>query len=80
MSLSREGTFNSKFDQVRFVLHGFENGKFSINGTETSFENEELCLFPPVSHFDPVIDPEPAETEDVLTATVKLESRMELSW
>ena len=80
LSVERTGDYKSKFARVRFILHGFEAGNFKIDGKELAFESEEICFFPPVSHFDPVIDPEPPETEMVLKAETLLNSKITVSW
>jgi len=76
LTISTEGEFDSKYDQVRLIMHGFNQTEFIVNGVETTATQKELCLFPPVSYFDPVIPPQPAENEDVMELTTKLSKEM----
>ncbi len=52
------GSWNTKFDKVKFYLHGFEElDRVVVNGDAQSVTSEEVTFLPPISNFDPVQQP-----------------------
>ncbi len=56
LSLSKvSGTFESRFSEVKCMLHGFRSSdKVKIKRSEKKLDKEELTFLPPVSSFDPL--------------------------
>jgi alpha-glucosidase len=53
---SVEGTFKSKFDQIRVYFHGFKNIKPVLNGAELDLQNEAYAFLNKLTEFDPLPD------------------------
>ena len=67
-----EGTFQSKFNTIKVVLHGFDaTSSLKINGSTFKLNNEFVSFLNPVSTFDPQGSANAAEGQQAKTFTIK---------
>lgn len=66
-----EGDFLSKFNQIKLIFHGLEEGQVAINKEDVQLKEEFLSLIKPISHFDPHAEANPLIGASVLTCTIK---------
>jgi alpha-glucosidase len=69
LSLSKsEGTFSSALKKLKLVLHGFNNTlkQPTVNGTKVTIVPGVNSFFSGLEKYDPIKDPEPAPSENVL--------------
>lgn len=76
-----EGTYVSKFKNVKVILHGFTNTSFKVNGSVTNTKQEVIELIPGVSQFDPIGKSIEGKKSTVLSLHVKNStSKITISW
>ena len=69
---SVEGSFKSKFNTIKLVMHGFDgNASFKINNKAVAFNNDFVSYLTPVSKFDPQGNSHNVEGDRVKSAFVK---------
>lgn len=63
-----EGDYSSKYKKVKLVLHGFDSNlkSMSMNKENKAVTPEINSFFAGLEKYDPIKDPEPAPTENVL--------------
>jgi len=67
-----EGSFNSKFNNIKVVLHGFGNAsKVKVNGKSGKLKNDFVSFIDPISRFDPQGVSNPTEGYQVKSIVVK---------
>jgi alpha-glucosidase len=68
--LKSEGTFSSALKKLKLVLHGFNNTlkQATVNGTKVTIAPGVNSFFSGLEKYDPIKDPEPAPSENVLIA------------
>ncbi len=76
-----EGSFKSKYDRIRLILHGFTVERLSIDQHSITLQKEKISYFIPYEKYDPINDPEKVFEEDVLvTVFENRKSKIEISW
>jgi alpha-glucosidase len=77
-----EGSYKSKFNHVKLVLHGFgEGGKWRLNGKSASLKNSFVSFIDPISRFDPQGVSNPVEGYNVKSIVIRNENgRFSLSY
>jgi alpha-glucosidase len=67
---SGEGTFSGTFKKLKLILHGFENTlrQVTVGGTKVTVAPAINSFFMGLEKYDPIKDPEPAPSENVLIA------------
>ncbi|RFZ82060.1 DUF4968 domain-containing protein [Mucilaginibacter terrenus] len=66
-----EGTANSKFSNIKLVLHGFSGSTFKFNGKNSKVRDDLSALMVPISRFDPTGLSNPVEGEKVKIMSIK---------
>ena len=76
-----EGSFQSKYSNIKLILHGFSADLLNIGQQKINTQKEKISFFIPYEKYDPINDPEKVFEEDVLTATFKNQKgKIEISW
>ncbi|MBF9254569.1 DUF4968 domain-containing protein [Pontibacter sp. 172403-2] len=67
-----EGSFNSKFNHIKVVLHGFGNAsKVKVNGKSGKLNDDFVSFIDPISRFDPQGASNPTEGYKVKSIVVE---------
>jgi alpha-glucosidase len=80
---ANEGEYASKYKKVKVVLHGFDSNikAMTINKENKNVVPEINSFFAGLEKYDPIKDPEPAPTENVLVAEFPYHaSEIVLTW
>jgi alpha-glucosidase len=71
-----EGSFNSKFKNLRIILHGFGDlSSIKSDGKTLSLKNDSISFLAPISKFDPVSEASKAEMILVKSIVVKNDAK-----
>src|SRR5690606_32295969 len=66
-----EGSFSSKFNQIKVVLHGFrQTSRVKLNGSNTRLEDDFVSFIDPITRFDPQGVANPVEGYEVKSMVV----------
>lgn len=49
-----DGSYTSKFNQIKLILHGFDKTSLSVNGNSQNLKTEYISMLNPISKFDPI--------------------------
>lgn len=67
-----EGSFDSKFNHIKVVLHGFGNAsKVKVNGKSGKLKDDFVSFIEPISRFDPQGNSNPVEGYQVKSIVVE---------
>jgi alpha-glucosidase len=67
-----EGPFQSKFNTIKVVLHGFDaTSTLKVNGSSSKLKNEFVSFLTPVSTFDPQGSANAREGHDAKSISIK---------
>jgi alpha-glucosidase len=67
-----EGPFQSKFNTIKVVLHGFDaTSTLKVNGSSSKLKNEFVSFLTPVSTFDPQGSANACEGHDAKSISIK---------
>ncbi len=76
-----EGRFDSKYANIKLILHGFALNKVSVSQKDVSLTKEKLSFFIPYEKYDPINDPEQIFEEEVSCVIIKNQKgKIEISY
>ncbi|MGC4023521.1 MAG: glycoside hydrolase family 31 protein [Cyclobacteriaceae bacterium] len=76
-----EGSMKVHYEKLRFIFHGFNTSKASINGEQKNLAQVNHSYFLPLEKFDPFFDPDSMGDEQVFTTQIDYTSnKIEVSW
>ncbi|HYG19778.1 MAG TPA: TIM-barrel domain-containing protein, partial [Ohtaekwangia sp.] len=76
-----EGRYVSLLKKLRIVFHGLHTAQVDVNGTVHVLQPETNQFFAGLEKFDPIIEPEPAPQEDVLSVEFSYTAdAVEITW
>lgn len=66
-----EGSYKSKFKNIKVVMHGFGNGSFKLDNKAVNLNDDFVSFLTPVSKFDPQGSANAIEGEKVKSIVIK---------
>lgn len=66
-----EGSYKSKFKNIKVVMHGFGNGSFKLDNKAANLNDDFVSFLTPVSKFDPQGSANAIEGEKVKSIVIK---------
>jgi alpha-glucosidase len=71
-----EGSFGSKFKNLKIILHGFGDlNSIKLDGKASSLKNDLISFLAPISKFDPISEASKAEMIPVKSIVVKNDAK-----